>query len=158
MSRFTYRQWSDIRRSIGGGDNTIPGSWIIDGSVTKAKIDPAVTAHWDRAYDLRVESWAMPLSWASNIVSLLPQGADGDIDVVEVPDGGGPRTVTLCIRNGLITNFAGKFDCIDPATTVTITLQSVNGLVVPSSSFLGHDAYTNATRLVTVLSGRVITV
>ena len=141
-----------------GGDNTIPGSWLVDGSVMETKLDPLAVARWNRAYDLRVESWNMPLSWAANIASLLPEGADGDIDVVETPEGGTPRTVTLCIRNGLITNFAGKFDCIDPATTVTITLQAVNGLVVPSASFLGHNAYTGATRLVTVLSGRIITV
>ena len=153
--KFTPRQYADLRdRFLSGGDNTVPGSYIIDGSLVETKIDPVSVAKWQRAYDLRVETWNPPLTWVANVASVLAQGVDTDIDVV-VTVSGTTYTRTLCVRNGLITDYAGAFDVVDPASGITITLNAVDGYVVPSASFLAVDTDSGVTRLYVVLAGRI---
>lgn len=152
--KLTPRTWADIKDKLPGmGDNLIDGSMLINGTVSDSKLNPVSVNKWNHAYDLRVETWALPLSYAANAVSLVVQGADTDVDVVGVPG-----TVTLCVRNGVITNYAGRFSAMDPASHVTMDLHAIDGLVVPSASFIGVDTDTGASRLVTVIAGRIISV
>lgn len=112
--KLTARQQSDIlSKIVGGAENTIPGSCLIDGtlagskltpgSVTTDRLDPTAVARWDLAYNLRVDSWTPPLLWNSGVVSMDTEGVNADVAVL-TSDGGPPRTVILKIRNGRVVS------------------------------------------------------
>lgn len=154
MRGLTPRQRADLMQQfLSDADGGIPGSWLAPHTITREQLDEAMAAEWDDAYARRVTSWVLPLSFTDGVVSVVALGVDTDINVIRTADS---STVTLCIRNGLITNFAGRFDVMDPATRLTLTLHAHDGLVVPSTSFLAFHPETQTTRLVMVLTGRVV--